>query len=117
MKYEKTQEGFTLKDGELSIDDKIKKIGMVVDCYGYPSRDPIVIKHGEYERVKKYYNEMKEKLMSSSVESEFSKKLSDAILFVDASNWTTDEINQCLDTMHYIKIVLAENNVKIPINE
>lgn len=114
MKYEKTNEGFSLKDGELHVDDKMKKVGMVVDCYGYPARDPIVIKHGEYERVKKYYNDMKEKLMSSTVETKFYKKLSDSILFVDVSEWTADEINQSLDTMHYICNLLTSKNIPIP---
>jgi hypothetical protein len=115
MIYEKTNESFSLKDGELSIEDKLNKVGFVVDCYGYPLRDPIVIKHGELSKVKKYFDEMKDKLMNSTTgDTKFSATLAESILFVDVSDWTAEEINQSLDTLHYVKNILIEKNIQIP---
>jgi hypothetical protein len=115
MIYTKTEKGFHLTDGQLNVDDKMQKIGIVVDCYGYPLRDPIIIKHGEFERVKKYYNEMKERLMSSITDDQgFSALLAKSVIFVDASDWTADELNQSLDTIHFVKELLIEKNIKIP---
>ena len=117
MKYEIENGSFVLSNDGTTV-DTMSKVGIVVDCYSYPDRDPILIKHGELERVKKYYNEMKLRLLDPEHHVKngedimsFAKELTKSLMFVDASNWTADELNRSLDTTHYIKKILIEKGI------
>lgn len=110
MEYKKSGDVFTLEDSALGINDSIKKVGLVVDCFKFPERDPIVIRHGEYDKVKKYFD---------GIISQFEKgtgylmtTLTKTTILIDASDWTVEEINASLD-MDARKILL-EKNIQVP---
>ena len=112
MIYEKTNEGFHLTNDGTSIKN-MSKVGFVVDCLGYPKRDPIVIKHGEFERVEKYYNELQEHAEKMKLQGDdFSGSLQKSTHLIEVTDWTADEINSALD-MDAKKILLSKN-INIP---
>lgn len=97
MSYRYEYDGFDyiLVDGNGDIIDRMDEVGICFD-----KTDSVLLKHGQPERVYRYYKESMEKI--NLIGDRISRELFD-ICFVQGK-FPIEEINKCLDICDYVGI-------------
>lgn len=92
-RYEYDGFDFTLVNDNGDVIDRMDEIGICFD-----KRDSVLLKHGQPERVHKYYQEIKEKIAPIN---EYEDEILFDICFI-SGKFPVEEINKCLDICDYV---------------